>query len=136
VQSVYFNSSALSTSLYYSFPLNIFLHFHMYVCEYMFVAACSLVNVLVFCLDSTPQIPGNNQVCSTPQLPGNSKVVMAHYKRGCLAPPLFLVSLVLLPLSYISFAPLPFSPLSTWPWLAPTFLLSPSLCLSLPLLLS
>jgi hypothetical protein len=31
---------------------------------------------------------------------------------------------------------IPFSPLSTWPWLASTSLLSPSLCLSLPLLLS
>ena len=74
--------------------------------------------LLVFCLNSTPTIPGSSQVCSTPQLPGNSQVGLAHYKRGCLAPPL---SLTHLPLSCLlppcaPPLPIPFFPFSMWSW--------------------
>ena len=94
--------------------------------------------MLGFCLSSAPQLPGNSQVCPSPQLPGNSQVGLAHYKRDCL--PL----LSLLPLTFLaSLLPslaLPFPPplphLSMWSWPASTSLLSPPLCLSLPLLLS
>jgi hypothetical protein len=51
--------------------------------------------MLAFLLGSTPQLPGNNQVCLT------------HYKRGCL-PPLLSCSLTL-------FLLCPFSPLSPPP---------------------
>ena len=74
-----------------------------------------------------------------PQLPGNSQVGLAHYKRGCL-PPLLSLTFVLLPLSLASCPLVPllssfrFPPLSTWSWPASISLLSPSLCLSLPLL--
>ena len=83
-----------------------------------------------------------------PQLPGSSQVGLAHYKRGCLPPPLSLsyslVSLILLPscclasllplVPLLCLSPHSLTPLSTWSWPASTSLLSPSLCLPLPLL--
>ena len=62
--------------------------------------------MLVFCLNSTPTIPGSSQVSSSPQLPGNSQVCLAQYKRGCLPSPL---SLTLLH-SFLSFASCPLLP--------------------------
>ena len=76
---------------------------------------CSKAQLLAFCLSSTPQIPGNSQAGLT------------HYKRGCLPPP-------------PSLAPplFPFLSLSLHVLMAMACLyfptLSPSLCLSLPLL--
>jgi hypothetical protein len=79
-----------------------------------------------------PQLPGNSQVCSSLQLPGNSHLGLAHYKRSCLPPPpsltLLLLPLLLLP-SCSPSLPIPFLPLSRWPWSAST-----SLLLSLSLL--
>jgi hypothetical protein len=57
-----------------------------------------------------------------PQLPGNSHVCLAHYKRGCLSPPLVFVSL--LPLALLS-PPLSLPPLCGHGW--------PLLLYSLPL---
>jgi hypothetical protein len=76
-----------------------------------------------------PQLPGNSQVCSSIQLPGNSQVRPAHYKKGCL--PLSLLPSCPYSLTLASHppAPPPFSPLSTWSWLASTSLL---FSLSLP----
>jgi hypothetical protein len=80
--------------------------------------------VLVFCLNSTPTVTGISQVG------------LVQYKRGCLAPPLSFTLLT----SCLSLAPcapsLPF-PFFLSPHghgLPPTSLLSPSLCLSVPLL--
>ena len=55
--------------------------------------------MLAFCLNPTPWLPGNSQICSSPQLPGNSQVGLAHYKRGCLPPPLSLTAASCLHLS-------------------------------------
>jgi hypothetical protein len=80
--------------------------------------------MLAFCLNSTPQLPGNSQV------------VLTYYKRGCLPPPPSLTHL----LSYSCLLP-PCSP--CLPILFPLsprghglhlLLYSPSLCLSLALL--
>ena len=64
--------------------------------------------MLVFCLDTTPKIPSYCHVCSSPQLPGNSQIGLAYYKRGCLALPLTLVSLFLIPLPFDPLFPTPF----------------------------
>ena len=79
--------------------------------------------VLTFCLNSTPQLPGNSQVGLT------------HYKRGCLPPPPSLVPSCSSPLA-LTLSPHPFpissplSPLSTGS--GPDF---STLSFSLPLLL-
>ena len=54
--------------------------------------------MLAFCLNSTPQ------------LPGNSKVGLIHFYRGCLSPPpsLTLASLLLLSLALALPFPIPF----------------------------
>ena len=52
-------------------------------------------DMLAFCLNSTPQLPGNSQVCSSPQLPGKSQVGWPTIK-GAACP---LLPLLLLPLS-------------------------------------
>jgi hypothetical protein len=82
-----------------------------------------------------PQLFGNSQVCSSPHLPGHSQVGQTHYKRGCLLPPLKLTPAsfpcLLSPCS--PSLPISFFTLSTWSWPASTELLSPSICLSLPL---
>jgi hypothetical protein len=92
--------------------------------------------LFAFCLSSTPQLPGNSQVCSYPQLPGNSQVGLTHYKRGCLPPPLSLWLLLLsCPLGLFPFLYLP--SLSTCsghgrPLLFYSFPLSEILCLYYP----
>ena len=94
--------------------------------------------MLGFCLSSTPQLPGNSQLCPSPLLPGNSLVGLVHYKRGCLPLPLPYSLSLSFSLAQ-SWAPLPSSPLpplSTWSWpplLLYSLLLSAFLCLSYPL---
>jgi hypothetical protein len=101
------------------------------------------VPLLVFCLNSTPQLPGNSQVCSSPQLLANRQVGLTHYKSGCLPPPPSLIlllscsSLALLGSSLFLPFPIPFL-FSTCSRLASISLFLYfsvlSLCLSLPLL--
>jgi hypothetical protein len=81
----------------------------VFVCFYSFVFV-----LLAFCLGSTPQLPGNSQVCLT------------NYKKGCLPPP---------PLPLLS--PFPHPPLcpGAHDWSLLLFSLSLSLLLPLPLLL-
>ena len=78
------------------------------------------------------QLPGNSQVCSSLQLPGNSQVGLTHYKRGCLAPPFSLASLVSLTLLLL-LAPHSLPPLNPCGHGQPLFLysllLSAFLCL-------
>jgi hypothetical protein len=92
-------------------------------------------SLMVLCLNSTPI----GQVCSSPQLPGNSQVGLAQEKKGLLGPSSTSCLLNLLPLLPLALLILLSShflpPLSKSPWLASTSLISPSLCLSLPLLL-
>ena len=87
--------------------------------------------LLGFCLSSTPQLPGNSQLCPSPSIPGNSLVGLVHYKRDCLP---------LLPLlfshSQLLSCPFLLSPPPSLQMVMATSasLLSPSLCFSLPLL--
>jgi hypothetical protein len=78
----------------------------VFVCFYSFVFV-----LLAFCLGSTPQLPGNSQVCLT------------NYKKGCLPPP---------PLPLLS--PFPHPPLcpGAHDWSLLLFSLSLSLLLPLP----
>ncbi|EDL14396.1 mCG145954, partial [Mus musculus] len=79
----------------------------------------------------SPQLPGNSQVCSAPQLPGNSQVGLAHYKKGCMTPPLS-VTPASLPCLLPSCSPLPPFPSPISPrGHGQSLLLSPSLCPSL-----
>jgi hypothetical protein len=101
-------------------------------------ATVTCPSLLAFCLNSSPQLPGNCHACSSPQLPGNSQVDLTHYKRGCLPPPPLLLLVLLFSYSSLAFLGSSLSqslpPLSICSWPASTSLLSPSLCLSLPLL--
>ena len=69
-----------------------------------------LLCVLAFCLNSTPQFPGNSQICSYPQLPGDNQVGGPIVKRAVCT---------ILPLSFSCTLP---SPLSSWA-LLPHYLL-------------
>jgi hypothetical protein len=99
----------------------------VYTCVCACLCVCASVCVcmsLVFCLSSTPQLPGNSQVGLT------------HYKRGCLPPPPSLALPFLLLLSFLPTPPVP-SPLSFHVLMASLYSCSPlllSLYLSLPLL--
>ena len=90
--------------------------------------------MLVFCLNSTPTVPGSSQVSSSPQLPGNSQVGLAQFKRGCLAPPFSYPLASLLPLvSPFSHSFFPLSPCGhSWPLLFYSPLLSAFLSLYYP----
>jgi hypothetical protein len=91
--------------------------------------------MLVFCLDSTPTVtwqqPGMLCPTVTCQQPGKSGTL----QKGLLDPSYLSYSLVaftyLLPLTPLFL--IPFTPLSTWSWLASTSLLCPSFYLCYPL---